>query len=61
MRWQEEKASPKEERSKRIFCETTFRLFDTGVDLQRGRSGGGLMRWQEEEASPKGERNKNVL
>lgn len=60
MRWQEEKASPKGERSKRIFCETLFRLFDTGVDLQRGRSGGGLMRWQEEEASPKGEGSKRT-
>ena len=54
MRWQEEKASPKEERSKRIFCETSFRLFDTGVELQRERGGGRLVRCQEEKASPKG-------
>ena len=42
-------------------CETAFRLFGTGVDLQRGRSGGGLTRWQEEKASPKGERSKRIF
>ena len=34
MRWQEEEASPKVEGSKRTLCETTFRLFSTGMELQ---------------------------
>ena len=42
------------EKEQKNLCETSFRLFDTGVELQRERGGGRLVRWQEEKASPKG-------
>ena len=44
------------EKEQKNLCETAFRLFGTGVDLQKEHNGGKLVRWRNKEASPEGEK-----